>query len=135
VSAPTTEALPAMLHLDDNYSSSDEVYLEPAGSITTDHSAKWHKTTHKKPIRNLTDLPELPTFSHLQLIVTPHKAWKGLHILFSKLDDITPVQIFNLFLTNSIIGQLGSNTTSYAYNLHFQWSGSPGTENGKASRQ
>src|SRR5882757_8710868 len=33
---------------------------------------------------------------------------------FSELDTITPIQIFNLFLTNSIMGQLVANTNSYA---------------------
>ena len=39
VSSPTTEAPPAMLNLDNNYSSSDEAYIEPAEAITADHSA------------------------------------------------------------------------------------------------
>ena len=43
VSSPTTKAPPAMLNLDDNYSSLDKVYIEPAGSITADHSAERHK--------------------------------------------------------------------------------------------
>jgi hypothetical protein len=34
--------------------------------------------------------------------------------LFSALDAITPIQIFELFFTNSIIGQLVANTTPYA---------------------
>ena len=83
-------------------------------SITADHSAKWHMKTLKKPIQNLTDLPELLTFNHLRPIVSPHEAWNRFPILFSKLDTITPVQIFNLFLTNSINGQLVANTNSYA---------------------
>jgi hypothetical protein len=62
VSSPTTEAPPAMLNLDNNYNSSDKAYIEPAGSITADHSAKRHKKTLKKPIQNLPDLPDLPTF-------------------------------------------------------------------------
>jgi hypothetical protein len=37
-----------------------------------------------------------------------------LPISFSELDAITPIQIFNLFLTNSIMGQLVANTNSYA---------------------
>jgi len=37
-----------------------------------------------------------------------------LPISLSELDAITPIQIFNLFLTNSIIGQLVANTNSYA---------------------
>jgi hypothetical protein len=37
-----------------------------------------------------------------------------LPISFSELDAITPIQIFNLFLTNSIVGQLVANTNSYA---------------------
>jgi len=75
VSSPTTEAPPAMLNIDDNYSSSDEAYIEPAGPITTDHSAKLRKKTLKKPIQNLTDHPELPTFDPLQPIDPSHKAW------------------------------------------------------------
>jgi hypothetical protein len=62
VSSPTTEVPPAMLNLDNNYSSSDKAYIEPVRSITTDHSAKRCKKTLNKPIQNLTDLPELPTF-------------------------------------------------------------------------
>ena len=50
VSSLTTEAPPGMLKLDDNYSSSDEAYIEPAGSITAGHSAMRHKKTLKKPI-------------------------------------------------------------------------------------
>jgi len=69
--------------------------------------------TLKKPIQKLTDHPELPTFNPLQLIVPSHKAWNRLPISFSELDDITPIQIFNLFLTNSIMGQLVANTNSY----------------------
>ena len=103
-----------MLNIDDNYSSSDEAYIEPAGSITADHSVKRHKKTLKKPSQNLTDLPELPTFNPLQPIVPPHKVWNRLPISFSELDAITPIHIFNLFLTNSIMGQLVANTNSYA---------------------
>jgi hypothetical protein len=47
VSSPTTEAPPAMLNLDDNYSSLDEAYIEPAGLIMADHSAKRRKKTQK----------------------------------------------------------------------------------------
>jgi hypothetical protein len=61
----TTEAQPAMLNLDDNDSYSDEVYIEPGSSFTADHSVKRRKKTDKKPIQNLTDLPELPTFNRL----------------------------------------------------------------------
>jgi len=112
VSSPTTEAPPAILNLDDNYSSSDEAYIEPAGSIIADHSAKWCKKTLKKPAQNWTDLPKLPTFDPLHPIVPPHKAWNRLPIPFSELDAITPIQIFKLFLTNSIMGQLVANTNS-----------------------
>jgi hypothetical protein len=103
-----------MLNLDDNYSSSDEAYIEPAGSITAGHSAKRRKKTLQKPIQNLADLPKLPTFDPFQPVVPPHKAWNRLPISFSELDAITPIQIFNLFLTNSIVGQLVANTNSYA---------------------
>jgi len=103
-----------MLNLDDNYSSSDEAYIEPAGSITAGHSAKRRKKTHKNQIQNLPDLPMLPTFDPLQPVVPLHKAWNRLPISFSKLDAITSIQIFNLFLTNSIMGQLVANTNSYA---------------------
>jgi len=51
VSSLTTEAPPTMLNLDDNYSSSDEAYIELAGLITAGHSAKRRKKTHKKPIQ------------------------------------------------------------------------------------
>jgi hypothetical protein len=114
VSSPTTEAPPAMLNLDDNYSSSDEAYIEPAGSITADHSAQRHKKILKKTSQNLTDLPELPTFNPSQPIIPTHKAWNQLPILFSELDAITPIHIFNLFLTNPIMGQLLANSNSYA---------------------
>jgi len=76
--------------------------------------------TLKKPIQNLTHLPELPTFNPLQPVVPPHTAWNQLPISFSKLDDITAIQIFNLFLTNSIMGQLVANINSYAYNPPFK---------------
>jgi len=102
-----------MLNLVDNYSSSDEAYIGPAGPITTDHSAKLRKKILKKSIQNLTDHFELPTFDHLQPIVHSHKAWNRLPISFSELDAITPIQIFNLFLTNSIMGQHVANTNSY----------------------
>jgi len=103
-----------MLNLDNNYSSSDKAYIEPAGLITAGHSVKLCKKTLKKPIQNLTDLPELPTFDSLQPIVPSHKAWNQLPISFSELDTITPIQIFKLFLTNSIMGQLVANINSYA---------------------
>jgi len=75
VSSPTTEAPPAMLNLDDNYSSSDKAYIEPARSITADYSAKQHKKVLKKQIQILTDLPKLPTINPLQPIGPSHKAW------------------------------------------------------------
>jgi hypothetical protein len=103
VSSPTTKIPLAILNLDNNYSSSNEVYIEPAKSITTDHSAKWHQKTLEKLIHNLTDLSELPTFNPLQPIIPSHNTWNQLPILFSKLDDNTRIQIFNLFCTNSII--------------------------------
>jgi len=103
-----------MPNLDDNYSSSDEAYIEPAGSITAGHSAKQRKKTLKKLIQNLPDLPKLPTLDPLQPVVPSHKAWNRLPISFSELDAITPIQIFNLFLTNSIMGQLVANTNYYA---------------------
>jgi hypothetical protein len=51
-----------MLNFDDNNSSSDEAYIQPAMPITTDHSAKSHKKRLKKPTQDLTDHPELHTF-------------------------------------------------------------------------
>jgi hypothetical protein len=39
----TTEAPPAMLNLDNKYSSADKAYIEPARSITADHSDKRRK--------------------------------------------------------------------------------------------
>jgi len=68
VSSPTNEAPLAILNLDDNYSSSEKAYIEAAGLITADHSARRHKKTLKKPIQNLTDLPELHTFNHYDLL-------------------------------------------------------------------
>ena len=114
VSSLTTEAPPAMLNLDNNYSSSDKVYIEPAGSITAGHSATRCKKPLNKPIQNLPDLLKPPTFDPLQPVVPPHKAWNRLPMSFSELDTITPIQIFNLFLTNSNMGQLVANTNSYA---------------------
>jgi len=114
VSSLTAEAPPAMLNLDDNYSSSDEAYIEPAGWITAGHSARRRKKTLTKPIQNLPDLRKLPTRDPSQLVVPPHKAWNHLLVSFSELDAITPIQIFNLFLINSIMGQLVANTNSYA---------------------
>jgi hypothetical protein len=102
VSSPTTEAPPAVLNLDDNYSSSDEAYIEPAGSITAEHSAKRHKKTLKTLSQNLTDLPEIPTFNTLQPIAPPHKVWNRLPISFSELDAITPIQIFNYFQSGAV---------------------------------
>jgi hypothetical protein len=64
-----------MLNLDDNYSSIDEPYIEPAQSITAGHSATRRKKTLKKPIHNLPDLPKFPIFDPLQPVVPPHKAW------------------------------------------------------------
>jgi len=113
VSLPTTEAQPAILNCEDNYIASDEVCIEQAGLITTDHSAKLHIKILEKPIQNLTDHPELPKFNLVQPAVPSRKLWNQLPISFSKLDAITPIQIFNLFLTNSIMGQLVANTNSY----------------------
>jgi len=107
-----------MLNLDDTYSSSDEAFIEEAGSITADHSAKRHKKTLKKPTQNWTDFPKIPKFDCLQPIVPPQKAWNRLPIWFSELDDITPIQILYLFLTNSIMGQLVANTNSYTQHQH-----------------
>jgi len=118
VSSPTTEASPKLLNLDDNYSCTDEAYIEPGRSITTDRSAKWYKKTIKNPIQNLTDIPKLPTFDLLQLIVPPNNAWKQLHISFSDLNIITPIQFFHIFLTNSMMGPLVANTNSYAGQQH-----------------
>jgi len=114
VSSLTTEAPPAILNLDNDYSSSDEAYIEPAWSITAGHLAKRHKKTLKQPIPNLPSLLKLPKFDCLQPDVHPHKARNQLPIPFSDLDAITPIQIFNLCLTNSILGQLVANTNSYA---------------------
>jgi len=46
VSSPTTQAPPAILNLDDNYNSSEEVHIQPAMSIKVNHSAMHHKKTH-----------------------------------------------------------------------------------------
>ena len=75
VSSLTTEAPHAMLNLDDIYSTSDEAYSEPAGSITAGHSAKRCKKTLKKPLQNLPDAPKLPTLDPLQPVVHPQQAW------------------------------------------------------------
>jgi hypothetical protein len=45
VSSPVAEAPPAMLNHDNNYSFLDEAYTQPAGLITTDHSAMLCKKT------------------------------------------------------------------------------------------
>ena len=118
VSSPTTETPHAMLNLDDNYSSSDETEIEPAGLITTDHLAKWRNKPLPKPLQNWTDLPELPTFDPSQPNVLPHEAGNRLPTSFSALHDFTPSQIFNLILTNSIMGQLVPNSNSYCVGIH-----------------
>jgi hypothetical protein len=74
VSQSTTQTLPVILDLEDNYSSSYEAYIELAESIPTNHSAKQRKKSTKKPTQNLLNLPKLPTFDPLQPIVPPHKA-------------------------------------------------------------
>jgi hypothetical protein len=48
VSSTTTEASPAVLNLDDNYSFSNEVYIKPAESIKTNYSAKQHNNSMKQ---------------------------------------------------------------------------------------
>jgi len=103
-----------MLDFDDNYSSSDKAYIEHAGSITANHLGKQQQKTLQHPIESLTDLLKLPTFDPLQLIVPPPKEWNRLLVMFSELDGITAIRFFNLFLTNSIMGQLVANTDSYA---------------------
>ena len=108
------EPPPVMLELDDNYSSSDEAYTPVSGSITNDHSPRRPKKNGKKPIQIPSDLPKLPTFTPLQSIVASHKAWNRLPISFAQLDKIEPIQIFNLFLTDSIMEQLVTNTNAYA---------------------
>jgi hypothetical protein len=108
-----------MINLSNIDSSSAEACIEPAGSITAGHSPKQHKKTFKKLIQNLPDLPELPTFAPLQPVVPSHKAWNRLRFSFSELKGITPIQIFNLFLPNSIMGQLVANTNSYAQQMLF----------------
>jgi len=70
----TTEVPPEMLNHDNNCSSTDKTYIEPARWITAGHSAKRHKKTPKKPRQNLPDLPTLPTFDPLQSVVPHHKA-------------------------------------------------------------
>jgi hypothetical protein len=103
-----------MFNLDNNSSSTEEVYIEPAGLITAGHLAKRYTKTLNKSNQTFSDLSKLPTFDHLHPVVHPHTAWNRLPILFSKLDAITLIQFFNLFLTNSIMGQLVANTNSYA---------------------
>ena len=55
-----------MLNLDDIYSSSDEAYIEAAGSITADHSAKPCRKTQKT--KSKFDRPSWA--SHIQLFTT-----------------------------------------------------------------
>jgi len=112
VSLPTTEAPPAMLNLVNNYCSWDKAYIEQAWLITTYHSATLRKRIIKKSIQNLTDHSELPTFDHTQPVVHFQKAWNWLLILFSELDTTISIPIFNLFLTNSSMGQLVASTSS-----------------------
>jgi len=101
-------------------SRSEEAQLQTSTAYRTDLSCEAHDAgtratkTLQKPIQNCADLPKLPKFYPLQPVVPPHKAWNRLRISFSELDAITPIQIFNLFLTNSIIGQLVAHTNSYA---------------------
>jgi len=63
VSSLTTEAPPALLNLNDNYSFPDAAYIDPAGSSSADYSAKQCKKTLKKLIQNMTDLSVLSTFN------------------------------------------------------------------------
>jgi hypothetical protein len=72
VSSPTTEPPSAMLTHDDNHSFATAEYTTPAILITADHLAMWFKHILKKPIQNLTDLPELFTFNPLQSIDPSH---------------------------------------------------------------
>jgi len=102
-----------MLRPVNNHRVSVDAYTEPARSMTAEYSAKLHNTTLKKPIQNLTDLFELSTFNHLQLIVPPHNPWNVLSILLPELTAIPAIQIFNPFLTNSIMECLAANTNSY----------------------
>jgi len=64
VSALTTEAPPAMLNLDDNYSSSEEAYIEPAGSITAGHSAKPRKKMVLYDLRGSRRSTEITKLTH-----------------------------------------------------------------------
>ena len=61
----------------------------------------------------MTDLPKLPTFHPLPLVVPSHKLLNWLLISFSKLDAITSIHHFNLFLTKCNMGQLVAYTISY----------------------
>jgi hypothetical protein len=57
---------------------------------------------HSKPSQNLSDLPELPTFNPLQPIAPSHKVWNRLPNLFSELNAITPIEIFNYFRSGAV---------------------------------
>jgi len=113
LSSPTTEAPAAMFNLDDIYSFSDKAYIEPAVLLIADHSAnRCHKTLHKQT-HNWRDVSELPAFDPLYSIVVPQKALNQILISFCVLNAIAPIHIFRLSWTNSIMGQLEANTTSY----------------------
>jgi len=130
MTSPTTEASPTMVNHNDNYCSLNEAYIEPARSITTDHSAKQHKKTLKNSNQYLADLPDLPTFNPVHPIVPPYKANTQLPILCPEQDDFVQIQIFNLVLSNSIMGQLVANAKTNSYNSPFKCWIFTGAENG-----
>ena len=104
-----------MHNLDDNDGSSVQVYMDSAMLIIASHSAKKHKKTIEKPIRNFTYLPGLLTSYCLQSIIPPHHVWNQLLISFSGLDANTTIEILNVFLTNPIVGHYAFNTKCYTH--------------------
>jgi len=102
-----------MLTLVNNYSFSVEAYIEETRLISPKYPAKLHKEIPTQWIHIMTHYCKISKINSLQTIVHSQNAWNRLPSSFSKLPAITPIQIFNLFLTDSIMGQLVANTNSY----------------------
>jgi len=79
--------------------------------VTRPSSARKHLKNRFTICQIFLSFPHSTLYNQLSLLT---KAWNRLHISFSELDAITPIQIFNFFLTNSIMRQLVAKTNSYA---------------------
>jgi len=114
VSSLTTKAQFRILNFDDNCSSSDNTYIQPARFIPADYLAKQHQKTLKTLIQNLPHLPQISSYDPLELLVPTPQASYWLPIVFSELNAITLIQICMLLCINSIMGYLVANTNFYA---------------------